>query len=128
MRKTQFNRLPVQQRFDVQNRDSAADTSFFEPLKFCWKTPEKGNLAKNLLRPFCCFPILEIACKFFENLFSFFWRLPEKFLEQSPFFFRTLARVSLTSSQEGLFSATSLVSSNPPLQFSLWYGTNVCNL
>ena len=33
-------RNPMQQRFDVRNRDGAVDTSFFEQLKFHYKLPE----------------------------------------------------------------------------------------
>ena len=39
---------------------------FFEPLKFCWKTPET---LRKICKDLFCFPQLEIAQKFFEDLF-----------------------------------------------------------
>ena len=48
------------------------DSTIFEPLKFCWKTPETlRKICKDL---FFWFPQVEIAWKkFFEDLFFFFF-------------------------------------------------------
>ena len=86
---------------------------FFEPLKFCWKTPETlRKIWENLY----CFPQLEMAWKRFK---TFFFR---KHLRLSPWSREGLSSEGLSLASDFFVSlASSLVSSTAPLLSILFF-------